>query len=218
LIVAASTHAPEERIILEAFKQLRSTRGNERVRLLIAPRHPERFPEVASLLETSGLVWSRRKGSASQRDFDCEVLLLDSIGELRSVYPLAHIVFVGGSLTPRGGHNILEPAAVGACTVTGAHTFNFTAIVRDFLKADALVQLPSVPERDAPAALATALEELLLNDARRRATGERACAVLEQNRGATARTIKLLAPLFKTSADRSQQSQGEGARRDALSA
>jgi 3-deoxy-D-manno-octulosonic-acid transferase len=218
LIVAASTHAPEERIVLEAFKQLRSTPGNKKVRLLLAPRHPERFPEVAALLESSGLLWSRRKDSGSQRDLDCDVLLLDSIGELRSVYPLADIVFVGGSLTPKGGHNILEPAAVGACTVTGAHTFNFTAIVRDFLEADALIQLTNVAERDAPAALATALEELLLNDARRRAIGERARAVLEQNRGATARTIKLLAPLLNAAADHSKQSQSEGARRDALSA
>jgi 3-deoxy-D-manno-octulosonic-acid transferase len=218
LIVAASTHAPEERIILEAFKQLRSTPGNKKVRLLLAPRHPERFPEVASLLESSGLVWSRRNDSSSQRDIDCDVVLLDSIGELRSVYPLADIVFVGGSLTPKGGHNILEPAAVGACTVTGAHTFNFTAIVRDFLEADALVQLPVVSEMDAPATLATTFEELLLNDERRRAIGERALGVLEQNRGATERTIKLLAPLFDASADPSKQSQSEGARRDALSA
>jgi 3-deoxy-D-manno-octulosonic-acid transferase len=219
LIVAASTHAPEERIILEAFKQVRSTPGNERVRLLIAPRHPERFPLVASLLEASGLVWSRRMDSSSQREVECDVMLLDSIGELRSVYPLAHIVFVGGSLTPTGGHNILEPAAVGACTVTGAHTFNFTAIVRDFLEAEALVQLPAIPESDAPMALANALEELLLNDERRRAIGERARSVLEQNRGATERTIKLLAPLFNaSSADQSKQSQSEGAARDALSA
>ncbi|HEX8922280.1 MAG TPA: 3-deoxy-D-manno-octulosonic acid transferase [Pyrinomonadaceae bacterium] len=217
LIVAASTHAPEERIFLEAFKQLRQTPGNEHVRLLIAPRHPERFPDVASLLESSGLIWSRRNDATSPSDFDCDAVLLDSIGELRSVYPLAHVVFVGGSLTPTGGHNILEPAAVGACTVTGAHTFNFTAIVRDFLEADALLQLPVVAEKDAPAALASALKELLLNDERRQAIGARARGVLEQNRGATERTVKLLAPLFRdSSADHSSQS--ESAARDALSA
>ena len=218
LIVAASTHSPEERFILEALKKLRSTPGNEKVRLLIAPRHPERFPEVASLLESSGFVWKRRSEAPSEHDPECDVLLLDSIGELRSVYPLAHIVFVGGSLTPTGGHNILEPAAVGACTVTGAHTFNFTAIVSAFLEADALAQLPALSEKDAPMVLAKALEALLSNDKRRRAIGEHARAVLEQNRGATERTIKLLAPLLNASADASGQTRTEGATTDALSA
>ncbi|HUQ33992.1 MAG TPA: 3-deoxy-D-manno-octulosonic acid transferase [Pyrinomonadaceae bacterium] len=212
LIVAASTHAPEERIILEAFKQLRSAHGYEQVRLLIAPRHPERFQEVAALLKSSGPVWSRRSEPQSESDATCDVILLDSIGELRAAYPPAQIVFVGGSLTPTGGHNVLEPAAVGACTVTGPHTFNFTAIIRAFLEADALVQLPSLPEKDAPKALANTLKALLGDDERRRAIGERARAVLEQNRGATERTTELLTTLFASfSTDSSEQTQTEGA-------
>src|SRR5205085_6879842 len=125
LIVAASTHSPEEKIILEAFKQIRSK--NERARLLVAPRHPERFSEVASLLESSGFSWSRRSTEPSANDPVSDIVLLDSIGELRAVYPLAKLVFMGGSLTHTGGHNILEPAAAGICTVTGGHTFNFKA-------------------------------------------------------------------------------------------
>jgi 3-deoxy-D-manno-octulosonic-acid transferase len=218
LFVAASTHSPEERIIIEAFTQLRATPGQERVRLLIAPRHPERFPEVAQLLESSGFVWARRSDARSERDSACDAILLDSIGELRAVYPLAEIVFVGGSLAQTGGHNILEPAMVGACTLTGAHTFNFTAIVRAFLEADALVQLPPLSESDAPAALAKTLTELLANDERRRAIGENARMVLEQNRGATERTIKLLATLFQAASDSPEQPQTETATRDALSA
>jgi 3-deoxy-D-manno-octulosonic-acid transferase len=218
LLVAASTHAPEERIILEAFKQLRSMPGNAEVRLLIAPRHPERFPEVAQLLESSDLVWTRRSDASSERDVESDVLLVDSIGELRSVYPLADIVFVGGSLTPTGGHNILEPAAVAACTVTGAHTFNFTAIVRDFLEADALVQLPDLAEKDAPLALANVLKELLANDARRRAIGQHARGLLERSGGATERTVQLLASLFSASSGKSEQAQIEGATTGALSA
>ncbi len=218
LFVAASTHSPEERIIIEAFTKLRSTPGHEQVRLLIAPRHPERFPEVAALLESSGFVWARRSDARSERDSACDAILLDSIGELRAVYPLARLVFVGGSLAQTGGHNILEPAMVGACTLTGAHTFNFTAIVRAFLEADALVQLPPISESDAPSALAKTLTELLTNDERRRAIGEKARMVLEQNRGATARTIELLAPLFHVSSDSTEQSQTETATRDALSA
>ncbi len=218
LFVAASTHSPEERIILEAFSQLRSTPGHEQVRLLIAPRHPERFAEVAQLLESLGFVWARRSEARRESDSASDAILLDSIGELRAVYPLASIVFVGGSLAQTGGHNILEPAAVGACTVTGAHTFNFTAIVRAFLEADALVQLPPLSENDAPAALAKTLKELLANDERRRALGGHARMVLEQNRGATERTIKLLATLFQASSDSSEQPQAETATRGALSA
>ncbi|MDT4954837.1 MAG: 3-deoxy-D-manno-octulosonic-acid transferase [Acidobacteriota bacterium] len=217
LIVAASTHAPEERIILEAFKQLRSMQGSDQVRLLIAPRHPERFAEVASLMESSGLLWSRRSNVPNKLDPRSGLILLDSIGELRAVYPLASIVFIGGSLAKTGGHNILEPAAAGVCTVTGAHTFNFKAIVEAFLEADALAQLPALALKDAPSRVAHLLQELLANKERRRAIGENARAVLEKNRGATARTIKLLAPIFAASSNQPEQTQPEGAHRGALS-
>jgi 3-deoxy-D-manno-octulosonic-acid transferase len=218
LIVAASTHSHEERIILEAFKQLRSTTDNDHLRLLIAPRHPERFAEVASLMESSGLLWARRSNAHGERDSLCDVLLLDSIGELRAVYPLASIVFIGGSLTPTGGHNILEPAAAGACTVTGAHTFNFKAIVEAFLEADALVQLPALALEEATSSLSNVLRELLENNERRQALGENARAVLKKNRGATARTIKLLAPILAASSGQPEQTQPESARRGVLSA
>jgi 3-deoxy-D-manno-octulosonic-acid transferase len=217
LFVAASTHSPEERIVIEALKQLRSTPGNEQVRLLVAPRHPERFAEVATLLQSSGLIWSRRSAARGEGDSACDVILLDSIGELRAIYPLASIVFVGGSLTPTGGHNILEPAMVGVCTVTGAQTFNFTAIVHAFLAADALVQLPPLSESDAPLALANTLKELLADDERRRSIGENARMVLAGNRGATERTIKLLAPLFNASSDSPARPRNEGVTPDALS-
>jgi 3-deoxy-D-manno-octulosonic-acid transferase len=214
LIVAASTHQPEEKIILEAFKQIRSTQGNEKVRLLLAPRHPERFNEVASLLESSGFNWSRRSAEASASDPACDIILLDSIGELRAVYPLASLVFMGGSLAPTGGHNILEPAAARVCTVTGAHTFNFKAIVEDFLQSDALVQLPIVSERDAPSALSKVLVRLLADEDRRRVIAENARAVLEKNRGATALTIKLLAQLLTSASNKSEDREAEGARAD----
>jgi len=148
LIVAASTHAPEEAIMLDAFRQLCGARDNNisRPRLLIAPRHPERFNEVAALLESSGFSWTRRSSSPQANDSASDVVLLDTIGELRGVYPLAALVFVGGSIAPTGGHNILEPAAAARCIVTGAHTFNFSSIIRDFLERDALVQLPALTE------------------------------------------------------------------------
>jgi 3-deoxy-D-manno-octulosonic-acid transferase len=217
LIVAASTHAPEERIMLEAFRRLRAAaKEPAQVRLLIAPRHPERFEEVASLLDSSGFKWARRSSAPGADDKACDVILLDTIGELRAVYPLASVVFVGGSIARTGGHNVLEPAAVGACIVTGAHTTNFAAIMRAFLEADALVQLPPLPEAEAASQLAEVLEELLADDERRRRFGTRARAVFEQNQGATERTIEVLARLLVQPSD--DPGQTAGARREALSA
>ncbi|HEX6183103.1 MAG TPA: 3-deoxy-D-manno-octulosonic acid transferase [Pyrinomonadaceae bacterium] len=195
LVVAASTHAPEERVVLEAFKLL--TGAAKRPRLLLAPRHPERFGEVAALVEASGFKWARRSAAPRASDAECDVILLDSIGELRAVYALAEAVFVGGSIAPVGGHNVLEPALEARAVVTGAHTSNFKAIVAALLERGALVQLPRAEGEAAARELARALRELLDDEAKRRRTGERARAALEENRGATARTIELLAPLLE---------------------
>ncbi|HEX8650614.1 MAG TPA: 3-deoxy-D-manno-octulosonic acid transferase [Pyrinomonadaceae bacterium] len=218
LIVAASTHAPEERIILEAFRQLRLTEGTARTRLLIAPRHPERFEEVASLLRSSGFRWVRRSSAPDAGDAVSEVILLDTIGELRAVYPLADLVFVGGSIARTGGHNVLEPAAVGACIVTGAHTANFEAVMRVFLEADALVQLPPLSEEETARALSGVFRELLLDDERRRKLASRALAVFEQNRGATERTVEVIAGLLGKPSDTSLQGRPADAQHEALSA
>jgi 3-deoxy-D-manno-octulosonic-acid transferase len=200
LVVAASTHAPEERVVLEAFQLLNS--GARRPRLLVAPRHPERFAEVASLIEASGLSWARRTDGPRGSDAGCDVILLDSIGELRAVYPLAELVFVGGSVAPVGGHNVLEPALDARAVVTGPHTSNFKAVVAALLERDALVQLPHAEDQQGAAReLARALQELLDDEVKRRRTGERARAVLEENRGATARTVELLAPLLNETSD-----------------
>ncbi len=109
---------------------------------MLAPRHPERFNEVAALIQKSGLSWARRTNPPDADDADATVILLDTIGELPATYPLATIVFVGGSIVDKGGHNVLEPAAAGAAVVTGAHTHNFHAIVELMKEARALVQLP----------------------------------------------------------------------------
>jgi 3-deoxy-D-manno-octulosonic-acid transferase len=212
LVAAASTHAPEEVVVLEAFKlasdpnagaadadrtgSVTDSGARGRPRLLIAPRHPERFAAVAALIEASGLSWARRSDEPREGDAACDVILLDSIGELRTVYPLAEVVFVGGSIAHVGGHNVLEPALSACAVVTGAHTSNFKAIVAALLEQRALVQLPDADEGEAPRVLAQALRELLGDETKRRRTGERARAVLEQNRGATARTVELLAPLM----------------------
>jgi 3-deoxy-D-manno-octulosonic-acid transferase len=203
LIVAASTHAPEERIIIAAFKQLlardqvATDDDDARPRLLIAPRHPERFAEVASLLDSSGLAWARRSDARTDADARCDAILLDTVGELRAIYPLAEVVFVGGSIARAGGHNVLEPAAAARAVVTGAHTFNFTEIIRRLHERDALVQFPALPDAEMSDALARTLEQLLTDDERRRLLGTNALAVLTENRGATARTVELLAPIIE---------------------
>jgi 3-deoxy-D-manno-octulosonic-acid transferase len=212
LIVAASTHAPEERIVIEAFKKLRAAFLPSQPRLLIAPRHPERFAEVAALLDSSGFKWKRRSSPADALDAACDIILLDTIGELRAVYALAALVFVGGSIAPVGGHNVLEPAAAGTCIITGPQTANFSAIIRAFLDAEALVQLPLLPETELSEALAQTCAELLTNDERRLGLGENARAALEQNRGATERTINMLAPLLTIKPDRSSTNQTQSAR------
>lgn len=221
LILAASTHAPEERILIEALKRMRATSNAAPARLLIAPRHPERFNETAALLDTSGLRWTRRSSPPHESDAACDCILLDSIGELRAVYDQATIVFVGGSVARTGGHNVLEPAEVGACIVTGAHTTNFTAIMRHFLEADALIQLPDLSETEAIVEIARLFAELLSEEERRRSMGLRARAVVERNRGASLRTVKLLAQIISLNTEEHKLNPTHGARRrpgDALSA
>ena len=194
LLLAASTHAPEERIILDALGIL-NAEVIVKPRLMIAPRHPERFREVAALIEASGFSWARRTLSPNPADIESQVILLDTIGELQAVYSLASIVFVGGSIARTGGHNILEPAAAGAAVITGAHTHNFKQIVETFVDAEAVVQLPPMPEDEAPTELASAMAELLEDPARRNKLGERARRLVEQNRGATERTLDLLSSM-----------------------
>ncbi len=198
LLVAASTHAPEEQVVIDAFKQIGNSQTSYQARLLIAPRHPERFGEVASLLQSSGLTWSRRSALPQVEDKNCEVVLLDTIGELRAVYPLADVAFVGGSIAPHGGHNILEPSARGVCVITGAHMHNFAAITKAMLAADAIVQLPKVSPSVAATELANALSALLSNNSLRRDIGQRALKVCDQNRGATERSLQMIASLLET--------------------
>ena len=195
LILAASTHASEEVIILNSFRQVVSSsksRTESKPRLMIAPRHPERFTEVADLLKTSGLRWVKRTWPADASDGEAEVVLLDSIGELNSIYPLATIVFVGGSIANRGGHNILEPAALGASVITGPHTYNFQSIVQTFVEAGAIIQLGTMSDSAAMVELANVISELLADPARRRELGELAQSLVNDNHGATARTLESL--------------------------
>ncbi len=198
LIVAASTHWPEEQVLIDAFKQVRQSEQGRRMRLLIAPRHPKRFTEVADLIADSGLSWARRSTPQTKEDATCDVILLDSIGELRAVFPFADIAFIGGSIASHGGQNVLEPAAEGVCVITGPHTDNFAAIIQTLLSEGALVQLAEVAISEAAKQLAVTIRELLNDETRRREIGQRAMAVCDSNRGATDRTIQILTKLLSS--------------------
>ena len=197
IIVAASTHDPEETIVIEAFPSVIDRKNQNPVRLIIAPRHPERFDEVAKQLDASGLKWSRRSTPASAADKFANIILLDSIGELRAVYALADVAFVGGSIAPRGGHNVLEPASQGVFTVTGPHMNNFTAITSALLDEEAMVQMPEVPIAEAANRLASKLRILLSDRDLRRQFGRRARAVCDRNRGATEKTVQTISHLLQ---------------------
>ncbi len=203
LIVAASTHAPEERWILEAFKKVYKTREGKLPRLLLAPRHPERFDEVAELVKKSGLKLVRRSSPLNLEDVSADVILLDSIGELRQVFALAEIVFVGGSLIPHGGQNILEPAIAKKAIVTGFYTMNFAEIVKTFEQNEAVIRLPELSENEISEKLAGVFSELLQSDERRREIAGNAFKMLEKNRGATEKTMKFLRPVLQVQTTKS---------------
>ena len=197
LIVAGSTTDGEEALLAESLLHIRRREGLAHARLLVAPRHPERFNEAARVLAEAGLRVERRSNASDPASADC--LLLDSIGELAAVYAHADAVFVGGSLVPRGGHNVVEPALYARPVVVGPHTENFRQIVDDFKAAGAVRQLPAEAANGRSAVLlAAALGDLLANPAEAEAMGARGLAVLEANRGATARSLEHLTRLIRS--------------------
>lgn len=193
LIVAGSTHDGEERIIINAFRELKARPEIEVVRLLIAPRHPDRFDVVGRLLTDVGMDFVRRSTAGGRV---ADVILLDSIGELAAVYRFASVVFVGGSIAPIGGHNILEPALHAKPIVVGPHMHNFREITAEFLRCDALVQLAGSNDEDLQSALASAWGEILMQSRIAQRLGENAQRAVEENRGATARTVAIVAELI----------------------
>lgn len=163
---------------------------------MLVPRHPERFSEVTQLIKSTGFIFAKRSENPSERDKNAEIILLDSIGELRAVYPLAEIVFVGGSLIPHGGQNVLEPAIEKKAIVTGFYTMNFKSIVEEFLDKNAIIQLPQLNEKDASPELAKIFTELLQNDQKRDELADNAFQVADNNRGASVKMIENLKSLI----------------------
>jgi 3-deoxy-D-manno-octulosonic-acid transferase len=187
VIVCGSTVDGEEPMVLQAFMNVLAS--HPRAAMILAPRHPERFGEVAKLIEQLGIRFSRRS-LWSGDPIVGGVLLIDTIGELASLYALADIAFVGGSLVPRGGHNILEPALHCVPIVVGNHTENFRDIVSLFQSRDAVRIV-------GPAELPPALMELISNPAERTALGRRAGETLRSQMGATQRSLRALEKLLR---------------------
>lgn len=186
VLVCGSTVEDEEAPLLKAFENLRV--GHPRAVMILAPRHPERFDKVAGLIGQMGIGFHRRSNWSGE-PLSGGVLLVDTIGELAALYALADVAFVGGSLVPRGGHNIIEPAQHGVAVVTGNHTENFRDIVWLFQSRDA-VRIVGVSE------LPLTLMQLLENPAERRALGQRAKQTIQSQMGATSRTLEALKVLL----------------------
>jgi 3-deoxy-D-manno-octulosonic-acid transferase len=198
LIVAGSTHPGEEQALLEALRRMRQMQGLERMRLLLAPRHPERFDSVAELAGRMGFHVQRRT-NGKQPDQDAEVLILDTIGELAAAYSFATVAFVGGTLVRHGGHSIMEPALYAKPIVIGPSMENFPQIIDEFLAHGGIHQILTGEEDKNLQIqhLTEVLSQLVLNPTARETMGEAAYSVLENNQGAAQRTAEKIAALFQ---------------------
>ncbi|CAB3776539.1 3-deoxy-D-manno-octulosonic acid transferase [Paraburkholderia caffeinitolerans] len=207
--VAASTREGEEELVLQAFAALNGENAVEDALLILVPRHPQRFDEVAELVARKNLKLERRSrwaptptptasnvGSAAPHEGvralpqDVNVLLGDSMGEMGAYYAAADLAFIGGSLLPLGGQNLIEACAVGVPVLIGPHVFNFTQATADAVAAGAALQVQD------PADLARTLRELFNDKPRRVSMAAAAAAFAARHRGATARTVDVLATLL----------------------
>jgi 3-deoxy-D-manno-octulosonic-acid transferase len=186
VLVCGSTVDGEETLLLKAFETVLVQ--YPRAVMILAPRHPERFSAVAELLGQMSIGF-RRRSSWNGDALQGKIFLLDTIGELAAIYALADIAFVGGSLVPRGGHNIIEPTQYGVATVVGNHTENFRDIV-SFFESQNAVRIVG------PAELPLVFLELLANDEERRSLGKRGAETTRSQIGATARSAAALEELL----------------------
>lgn len=181
--IAASTHEGEELVVLKAHAAV--LRRFPDALLLVAPRHPERFKPFAAACRAFGFRTLTRSEEGGA-DPNCQCFVADSMGELLAFYAAADVAFVGGSLVPVGGHNLLEPAALARPVIVGPQTFNFAEVTEDLIAAGAAMRIADAEE------LGPAVVRLLSRDVERRSMGEAARAVMERERGAVARTMAIV--------------------------
>jgi 3-deoxy-D-manno-octulosonic-acid transferase len=185
VFIAGSTHKGEEEIIIAVFSAIR--RRFPQAALILAPRHPERFDEVDVLLRQSGLLYARRTVlNQGPRARELSVILLDTIGELFKTYSMGTVVFIGGSLVPIGGHNVLEPAVFGKPVIFGRHMHNFREIARMLLQKHAGIQVAGLEQF-----IAQTLH-LFENPDACREIGQNAFNVIQENSGAVSRSVDML--------------------------
>jgi 3-deoxy-D-manno-octulosonic-acid transferase len=187
--IAASTHKGEDELLLEAHQQILSQYPDSL--LILVPRHPERFDQVADLIQQANLRFIR-KTELTYLDASISVLLGDTMGELMSLFGTANVAFVGGSLVKHGGHNPLEPAAFALPVIMGPHTFNFASVCNKLSDAGALVTV------DSTQTLASTVIHWFSNVKDARKTGEQALNVLKLNQGALEHHINLIHHLYKS--------------------
>ncbi len=186
--VAASTHDREEQQVLHAHELVRKQFPD--ALLVLVPRHPERFAAVRSLLHKQGLNFVARTDGVPCTS-DTEVYLGDTMGDVPLFYAAANVAFVGGSLVPIGGHNLLEPAALGRPVVTGPHLFHTQDIAGKFERLGASIAVSNAGQ------LGAAVADLFADEARATDIGNRGREIVQQNKGALDRLLKLLEPLLR---------------------
>lgn len=186
--VAGSTHAGEDERLLEAHKLLLQEHSD--AVLILVPRHPQRFDDVAGLIESQELNFKRRSRDEGFEDSD-QVLLADTMGELMLMYAASDIAFVAGSLMPIGGHNLLEPASLGKPVLSGGHLFNFADVAETFDQHSALIRCSD------PADIFAQLRPLIELPDLRRELGEKALAVVKSNRGALDKQFAIIEQALK---------------------
>ena len=188
VIIAGSTLKGEEEPVIRAFNRVRASGVN--ALLVIAARHPERFDEVERLCRHEGLSVVRRTELPIDAEPRADAVVLDTIGELAQLYQIATVVFIGGSLVPAGGHNILEPALYGKPIVFGPHMQNFGEIADTFLSNGAAIQVRTAGD------LEDSMLSLIGDPVRRARVGAAARALVESNRGARDRTLAVIRDLL----------------------
>jgi 3-deoxy-D-manno-octulosonic-acid transferase len=196
VLVAGSTSRGEEDAVIRAFNRLRMTTAGGNALLILAARHPERFNEVERLCQREGLSTARRSDLPIDKEPKVDAVILDTIGELAQLYQIATAVFVGGSLVPSGGHNILEPAVHGRPIIFGPHMDNFAEIAHGFLAQGAAIQVRT------PRELEDVVVSLIGDPVRRAKLGAAARALVDANRGAKDKTLNVLGDLFPPSGHR----------------
>lgn len=186
IIIAASTHQGEDEIVLQAFAKVRAAENIfcRNARLILVPRHPERFDSVAQLIQQNS--WKMARRSEGQSLSHADILLGDTMGELMLLYGVSHMAFVGGSLIPRGGHNFIEPAAWSLPLQSGEHLFNFSEVSQLMMEAQALSIAKDADD------LAKLWIQLLTNKEERHKTGAAANSVVMNNRGALEKTLEII--------------------------